>query len=348
MNGEKKFSGSRVLVVDDDAVVLSVIREVLELGGMVTVEARDGEEATELLQRESFAMVVADKNLPGINGLEVLRRAKAVDTRIATLLVTAYASRESAEEAMTIGVDDYVVKPFDVRELGEKVERALGRRETRSGVGPSPIAVSPTLQVLICDPFEESRCTLEEGVRLLEHQIRVVANLGELLEGISTSTIDVIICDLGLIIGDDHDAGFLRSKLLLSPDIQLIVVATGKNLDSAIASLQNGAVFILYRPLGSVELVAGSLRVLFGARTNVPGHVKVLVARKDMPRGAVLDRLELGEILLPQDVALTDTVTSNEMDRIEGKRLTVSRLEGDLILWSCISSEASQEREIRS
>ena len=88
-----EHEGCRVLVVDDEDLVISVIREVLQLRDLQISEASDGESAVERLRQERFDLVIADKNLPGINGLEVLRRAKDRDPTVATLLVTGYSSR---------------------------------------------------------------------------------------------------------------------------------------------------------------------------------------------------------------------------------------------------------------
>lgn len=130
MQSDETWKNMRVLVVDDDRVVLHVIQNVLEDMGLVLTRAMDASSAIDLLRSEQFDLLVTDKNLPGTSGLEILREAKSIDANMGTLLVTAYASRESIQEAKAIGVDDYIEKPFDIVELIEKVQLSIKRRQT--------------------------------------------------------------------------------------------------------------------------------------------------------------------------------------------------------------------------
>jgi DNA-binding NtrC family response regulator len=333
-----EHEGCRVLVVDDEDLVISVIREVLQLRELQISEASDGESAVELLWRERFDLVIADKNLPGINGLEVLRRAKDRDPTVATLLVTGYSSRESAEEAMVIGIDDYIVKPFDVEDLADKVEEVLDLRLFRTQVtphaGPHPLG----RRVLICDPDGHSRPILLDGVQMMGHTVELVDSLSELLDQVSTAPLDGLICDLEVLNRDAGRSKVLRSLLLLLPGVKFITVAPGKDLSSAIASLQRGACKVLFRPLESAESVADSLREYFGEaarRPPRPDKVKVLVARDIIDPGTVINRNLVDVLEMPPENKPDGAVTAGEINRISGRKLEVSRLKGDLILWNC-------------
>src|SRR4029453_17944284 len=89
-------SGHEVLVVDDEAVVLTVLREALRRGGYRVTTAASGEEAIDLMRRRRFDLVLTDKNLPGASGLEVLRVARTPDPAPAVVLITGYSSYHSA------------------------------------------------------------------------------------------------------------------------------------------------------------------------------------------------------------------------------------------------------------
>src|SRR4029079_7640953 len=89
-------SGHEVLVVDDEIVVLTVLREALRRGGYRVTTAASAEEAIELLRRRRFDLVLTDKNLPGASGLEVLRVARGLDYAPAVVLITGYSSYDSA------------------------------------------------------------------------------------------------------------------------------------------------------------------------------------------------------------------------------------------------------------
>ncbi len=255
----------RILVVDDEEIVRTVIREVLERPGWYLVEAEDGEQAIGLLLKEPFDLLIADKNLPGITGLDVIRRAKASDPRIGTLLVTAFASRESAEEALALGIDDYLCKPFDMSDLEAKVFEALERREQRAGVPEIEPLVPVSLRALVIDEEKRSQQLLVQGLTLLGHQARTVDSLGRALEALRKKELDVLVCDLRVLNRDDASACFLRSALIMTPGVKFVAVAGSIGLDSAIQAVNRGARKVMYRPLVSAEDVADELREFLGA-----------------------------------------------------------------------------------
>jgi DNA-binding NtrC family response regulator len=305
---------------------------------MVVTEAADGESATVLLQVRSFDVVICDKNLPDISGLEIIRRAKAVDPTVGTLLITGFSSRESAEEAMLIGVDDYIVKPFEIEDLRTKVKDSLDRRKLRGAVTPITDRHPLRLHVLICDPSQESQELLLAGVKLLGHTFESASDLTEVLELIDVKAFDGLICDLDLLKRDKVRATMLRLKLITLPEIRFISVASGKDLASAISSLQSGASKVLFRPLGSGELVAGSLREFFGDAGIIRAtDNKVLIARSNLEVGQPLTRNNIETIELPRELRPVNVVTWHELDRVSGQKLRVERLKGDLILWSCFN-----------
>src|ERR1017187_7369036 len=103
-------TGHEVLVVDDEAVVLTVLREALRRGGYRVTTAASAEEAIDLMQKRRFDLVLTDKNLPGASGLDVLRVARTLNPAPAIVLITGYSSYDSAIEAMDIGAHDYIEK----------------------------------------------------------------------------------------------------------------------------------------------------------------------------------------------------------------------------------------------
>ena len=255
----------RILVVDDEEIVRTVIREVLERPGWYLVEAEDGEQAIGMLLKEPFDLLIADKNLPGITGLDVIRRAKAVDPRMGTLLVTAFASRESAEEALALGIDDYLCKPFDMADLEAKVIEALERRDQRASLPDSePPPMPMRLRVMVIDPEQRSRALLVEGIGLLGHRVKTADTLGRALEALRKKELDALVCDLRALNRDDASACFLRSALIMTPGVRFVAVAGSVGLDHAIQAVNRGARKVLYRPLVSAEDVAGELREFLG------------------------------------------------------------------------------------
>ena len=123
-------TGHEVLVVDDEAVVLTVLREALRRGGYRVTTAASAEEAIDLMHKRRFDLVLTDKNLPGASGLDVLRAARNLNPAPAIVLITGYSSFDSAVEALDIGAHDYIEKPIrDVEDLRFRIRRALSRRD---------------------------------------------------------------------------------------------------------------------------------------------------------------------------------------------------------------------------
>jgi two-component system response regulator HydG len=125
---------ARVLVVDDEPRLGKLASEMLELDGHEIVRAGGGREALVRLAAERFDVVVTDLRMPEVDGLAVLRAARALGAPPEVVLMTAFGTAESAVEAMRAGAADYVTKPFSMDELRLRVRRLAGQRaaETRS------------------------------------------------------------------------------------------------------------------------------------------------------------------------------------------------------------------------
>lgn len=116
----------KVLVVDDDERVQNLMRRALRLEGHVVTTASDGEEALADVRDSDPDLVILDLMLPGVDGLEVCRRLRAVST-VPIMMLTARDTVPDRVKGLDSGADDYVVKPFDLDEILARV-RALGRR----------------------------------------------------------------------------------------------------------------------------------------------------------------------------------------------------------------------------
>ena len=121
----------RILVVEDDPVLCDGLSRSLRQAGYVVDTAQDGELADELLSVHSFDLVVLDLGLPGLHGLEVLRRLRRRPASAPVLILTARDAIEDRVAALDLGADDYLVKPFELAELEARV-RALVRRAHRA------------------------------------------------------------------------------------------------------------------------------------------------------------------------------------------------------------------------
>jgi DNA-binding NtrC family response regulator len=142
----------RVLVVDDEPKLGRLVQEMLELDGHSVVRATGGAAALSALAGAPFDVVVTDLRMPEVDGLAVLRAARARHAPPAVILVTAYGTAESAVEAMKSGAADYVTKPFSMDELRLRVQRLAAQRTAeadRAGLvarlTPDLVAESPAM-----------------------------------------------------------------------------------------------------------------------------------------------------------------------------------------------------------
>jgi DNA-binding response OmpR family regulator len=126
----------KILVVDDDAELLGLIAYALRQTGYLVVEAADGALALTQFEREEPDLVILDVNLPRLNGLEVCRRLRAT-SRVPIMMLTVKGGEEDQVQALDLGADDYLTKPFSPRTLLARV-RALLRRA--GSERPAPLA----------------------------------------------------------------------------------------------------------------------------------------------------------------------------------------------------------------
>jgi two-component system, NtrC family, response regulator HydG len=123
---------ARVLVVDDEQKLGRLVAQMLELDGHEVLQAGGGKEALARLADSRFDVVVSDLRMPDVDGLAVLRAARARDPPPEVILMTAFGSAESAVEAMKAGAADYVTKPFSMDELRLRVGRLATQRSAEA------------------------------------------------------------------------------------------------------------------------------------------------------------------------------------------------------------------------
>jgi DNA-binding response OmpR family regulator len=121
-----------ILVVDDDPNALDIVRTFLEARGYRVATARDGKEALSLMESVDPSLVLLDVMMPGMDGWEVARVIKNHPkfNRVRVVMLTARSDFTDKHEGLRAGADDYIVKPIQLKELGERVERNLKARET--------------------------------------------------------------------------------------------------------------------------------------------------------------------------------------------------------------------------
>ncbi len=123
-----EFDRPKILVVDDEEVTRLSLAEILSLEGYRVASARNGEEALQKLEEETFDLVLADLVMKEVDGLQVMEAAKRLSPDTVVIMLTAYGSLESAIQAMRRGAYDYLIKPCGAQEIVASVESGLARQ----------------------------------------------------------------------------------------------------------------------------------------------------------------------------------------------------------------------------
>ena len=120
-----KIESAKILVVDDERSMVGFLDVLLTGEGYRVSTARNGKQALELIKKKDYDLVLSDMRLGDINGIGVLKAAKAKNPETIVIMISAYSSTENAVEAMNAGAYDFVPKPFDNDELRHTIKRAL-------------------------------------------------------------------------------------------------------------------------------------------------------------------------------------------------------------------------------
>lgn len=156
---------AHILILDDEQPLLQSLTLELGRGGHTSLPAETGAEALRLLETRSIDMAILDVQLPDISGLEVLRKIREEMPEVPVLMVTAYASVDSAVEAMKEGALDYLEKPLDLEELHLVVERELGNSDLRrlAEVNERAAALTEENQIIgECPQLEEAKAVIQQ------------------------------------------------------------------------------------------------------------------------------------------------------------------------------------------
>ncbi len=168
---------ARILVADDEEGLREFLREVLEIDGHAVVTAPDGDAAARALDAEAFDVLVTDLKMPGRDGLSLVRKVKAEQPDVEVLVMTAYATVETAVEAMKLGAFDYLQKPIPSPDtLLMMVSRALERRRLLTDRDRADLDAPATHQLSWGDP---AMASVVDGLRRVAGTRATVLLTGE-------------------------------------------------------------------------------------------------------------------------------------------------------------------------
>lgn len=117
-----------ILVVDDEAVIREGLQRTLDGERFAVETCRSGHAAIELLQEKDYDLIITDLKMPGMNGIEVLKAVKGLQPDVPVIMITGYATVDTAVEAMKNGATDYISKPFTPEQIMEKIDKSIEQR----------------------------------------------------------------------------------------------------------------------------------------------------------------------------------------------------------------------------
>ena len=166
-------SEARVLIVDDDPDISLMLSALMKKEGLTSTVAHDGETALEMFPVAKPDMLLVDVKMPGMDGMEVMKRVKEMDSDLPVVLITAYAEITASVAAMRAGAFDYLAKPFDHAEVIRVVRAALAEQERRRRFHVEEISADNCLRVMM-GPSDAVTRIIREVNRVAQSDFSVI------------------------------------------------------------------------------------------------------------------------------------------------------------------------------
>jgi two-component system, OmpR family, KDP operon response regulator KdpE len=160
----------RVLLVDDEPAIRRALRTSLNELGFEAVEVSRGEDALQAVRTQSFDAVLLDIKMPGMGGMKTLIRLRAMAPRMPILMLTVQDGEEEKVEALECGADDYITKPFSIRECVARIRSAVRRAQTPLRPEDAPVTIGE-IQVL---PVKRMVCKSGQSIHLTRKEYDIL------------------------------------------------------------------------------------------------------------------------------------------------------------------------------
>jgi two-component system NtrC family sensor kinase len=210
-------AGERVLIIDDSLEIQDVLRDmVLEPNGYRVLTADNGEEGLRVAMEEQPDLIVLDERMPGINGVEVLKRLRKQEVQIPVIFTTFHGNEDLVVQIIRLGVQAYIIKPFEPQEMEQAVERVLEQARLRG---------------------ERDRLTrqIKRAKERLERQVQEMRTLYSIGRSMTS------LLDLNAVLTRVVEAAVFVTRseegllLLIEPESRDLVLRAAKNLDEKVA-----------------------------------------------------------------------------------------------------------------
>jgi len=236
----------KVLLIEDDESARNQLGRVIEKEGFKVISAENGTSGMNIFKSESPEIVITDLVMPGMDGLEVMRRVKKIDAQSQVILITAYGESDTAISALREGALDYLKKPIDF----DMLLLALGRaREKIFELEQS----SPYPTILLVDDDDGARTRFERELVKEGWEVVSAANGSEALDIFKERKIDIIITDIKM--PKMNGLELLHEVRQISDDCEAIILTGYGDESSAIKAMRDGAMNFLKKPVDLDQLI---------------------------------------------------------------------------------------------
>lgn len=217
----------RILIVDDEPAILEILRTVFEDSSFAVETCGTAEDALSRLRREIFDILLTDKNLPGMSGVELIAKVRANNDRLPIVMMTAFATAQSVKETMHLGIDAYLEKPFtDVFAVAKLAIEIL--KKPRHVPPPAPKSrlantLGPVVQVLVASPdatlLGKAASPIDEG----QAKVSFAATYDEIIAEFANAEPHILVLDAD---GYPPDPSLVLEKIVaFAPSAMTVVVA---------------------------------------------------------------------------------------------------------------------------
>ncbi|MFH2063953.1 MAG: response regulator [Pseudomonadota bacterium] len=206
-------SVERIMVVDDEVGICRNVEKILKKNNYEIVQARNAQEALEKMAKESFSLLISDIVMPGMNGLELLKLVKKEWPLTKAVMMTAYASTDTAVKAIRMGALDYIPKPFTPDELRKTVEKAFSGELTEARVTEKEKEIINVIDVdMPFDREEVAKYTGDDYVNTITQSGMHAATISPMESLDNYCGVGDMVCDIFKKLGATCKAGVKTSE----------------------------------------------------------------------------------------------------------------------------------------
>ena len=222
---------TRILIVDDEETIRLALRKFLRSRGYEVEIAGSGDQAMQILEKESFSLMLCDVRMPGMTGVQVVPRAREKDRDLAIIMLTAVNDAATATEVLASGATDYLMKPVELADLQQAVDRALQKRDELIDLRRVDMLIREEVALRTAELEMEKESLRLMSVSIAEtlinameakdlylrgHSQRVAELAGQLAEELG---LDATMCEDLRVAGRLHDVGKIgiREAILNKP-----------------------------------------------------------------------------------------------------------------------------------